>query len=310
MYIQYLDSAKTKCQIDGYQQVQSGVAILGSSITKVEGYGFKIYDTVDGSDTLVFNGEKFKYVYDSGSNYIIYADGSVVYYDFLVLDQDNYVVSITMRKNLNTIPNGWLYQSGVSRQYAEFEFTYLSEEYGYPLYKIQNNTLTPLSAAEQTAHKNEAEARLLADTIAAKLEEINQACTDGIVGGVTVNNESFSYTLEDQRNLLAALQTALTTRMSVPYHSNGNSSRLFTLDEIVEIYGELGANLSHHITYANQLKLYTKSLSSISAVSAVTYGQALTGQYLTTYTELVEQARSASDAYIENAKQQFVWVKK
>lgn len=310
MYIKYLDSNSTTCNISGFTIVAEGVLISGANLDPVEGCGFKIYDTKDSEDVVVFDGEKYIHIYDSSDTYIIYADGSTVYYDFLVLDDNDRVISITMRKNLNTIKNGWLYKSGVTRADAEFEFTYLDATYGLPIYKVSGGTLMRLSDEEFNATKAEFLSTYIEEVRARKLDEISKACSEGISAGVTINGQVFSYTLEDQRNLATALELALATRKNTPYHADGQCARLFTPEEIIELHGQLSANLSHHITYANQLKLTVQNMATSDDISAVWYGQPLQGQYLDTYTQLIEQAQETADAYIQHAKEQWVWVQK
>ena len=46
----------------------------------------------------------------------------------------------------------------------------------------------------------------------------------------------------------------------------------------------------HHITYFNQLKLYVESLDDKEKVSAISYGDELTGIYLDTYNAAIAQA--------------------
>ena len=75
------------------------------------------------------------------------------------------------------------------------------------------------------------------------------------------------------------------------YHADGESCKLYTVEQIIAIYSTASTNKMHHTTYFNQLKLYTESLESIDDVNDVTYGQELTGEYLETYNASMAQAQ-------------------
>ena len=128
-----------------------------------------------------------------------------------------------------------------------------------------------------------------------KINELSNMCNASIIDGVNVeineNIEHFSYKDEDQVNIKEIFDLAVQTNVPMYYHADGESCKLYTVEQIIAIYSTASTNKMHHTTYFNQLKLYTESLESIDDVNDVTYGQELTGEYLETYNTSMAQAQ-------------------
>ena len=93
-------------------------------------------------------------------------------------------------------------------------------------------------------------------------------------------------------------QMAKSTNMEQSYHCDNGSCKLYTVEEITKIYMTQKMNKAHNITYANQLKLYVKSLKEKAEVESIAYGQDLTGEYLNTYNTIMEHEQSVAKAFI------------
>lgn len=143
----------------------------------------------------------------------------------------------------------------------------------------------------------------LDDIKASKISELSYICNQSIINGVNVeidgNMEHFSYKEEDQVNIKEIFDLALETNVPMYYHSDGASCKLYTVEQIIELYSTATNNKMHHTTYFNQLKLYVKSLTDIDEVSDIEYGQELTGEYLDTYNASMEQSKLVLDALLE-----------
>lgn len=135
-----------------------------------------------------------------------------------------------------------------------------------------------------------------------KISELNTICNKMITDGVDVEidgkTEHFSYTIEDQANIDDIAQMAKSTNMEQSYHCDNGSCKLYTVEEITKIYMTQKMNKAHNITYANQLKLYVKSLKEKAEVESIAYGQDLTGEYLNTYNTIMEHEQSVAKAFI------------
>ena len=142
----------------------------------------------------------------------------------------------------------------------------------------------------------------LDDIKTSKISELSYTCNHSIVNGVDVDidgvMEHFSYKDEDQVNIKEIFDLAIQTNVPMYYHADGQSCKLYTVDQIITLYSTATTNKMHHTTYFNQLKLYTESLETEDEVNAITYGQELTGEYLETYNASMEQAQVVLDALI------------
>ena len=56
----------------------------------------------------------------------------------------------------------------------------------------------------------------------------------------------------------------------------------------------------HHTTYHNQLKLYINSLQTKEEVNQVYYGMELSGEYLDTYNEIMQNANLIVSVFTAN----------
>ena len=84
---------------------------------------------------------------------------------------------------------------------------------------------------------------------------------------------------------------ARTTGMNVPYHSDKSLCRLYTPEDIYNIYILQEINVTSNTTYLNQLKAYVYTLTDIKDVQVVQYGQELTGEYLDNYKTIMEHSQ-------------------
>lgn len=127
-----------------------------------------------------------------------------------------------------------------------------------------------------------------------KIQSLSSTCKQMIINGVDVEIdgtvEHFSYDEEDQVNIKELFDLAMQTKVPLYYHADGESCKLYTVEQIVNIYTTNATNKMHHITYFNQLKLYVNTLETNEDVESVNYGDELTGEYLKTYNDAMVQA--------------------
>lgn len=134
----------------------------------------------------------------------------------------------------------------------------------------------------------------------AKIEELSVACNTAINAGTQVqlsdgSSEPFTYGLVDQSNVSEMFNAVLLGATEYPYHANDDDCRMYSAQDIVAIYATLSVFKTGQTTYHNQLKRYTKTLTTQEEIQAVTYGQELTGEYLDKYNELMAQAKVQLD---------------
>lgn len=302
MYIKFIeDNYKYKIiNIENIRNNNIRVYFLEQELPINTNIGFNSYSD---EDKLLNSYEEYTTIFNIGDNYIEYTDNSNIFYDYLVSDENGYIISITMRINQESEEEGlYLYRSGTTLEYMEWEFN-IFDEYGYPLYKIVNGELIETSEKERNINKEKIMLTKLEQAKDKKIQEINSICSEKIVNGIIIDGERFSYTLEDQSNILTMLQIANVTNRNVSYHSDGNSYRLFSPSEINNIYMAQFKNLINHTTYSNQLKLYIRNkLFTIEEIEAIEYGQQLVDNYLINYELIIEQANTSAEVYIQNLK--------
>ena len=141
------------------------------------------------------------------------------------------------------------------------------------------------------------EVTTLEQALDVKLKEISDACSAAIDAGATVTlpdetEEAFTYSVKDQADISEMFTACLLGAQSYPYHANDDDCRSYTAAEIMSIYSTLSNHRTGQLTYHNQLKQYVKSLENVVDVLAVTYGQELTGTYLTKYNERMQEAQN------------------
>ena len=135
----------------------------------------------------------------------------------------------------------------------------------------------------------------LGDIKSQKINELSYVCSQSITGGVSIDidgtMEQFSYKDEDQVNIKEIFDLAVQTNVPMYYHSDGNSCKLYTVDQIIALYIATTTNKMHHQTYFNQLKLYILDQNNEEEVKDINYGDELTGEYLATYNDAMMQAQ-------------------
>ena len=128
-----------------------------------------------------------------------------------------------------------------------------------------------------------------------KIAEMNTACELAIENGISVDDKQYSYTIQDQSNMLNAMNLAKETGLEVPYHANGESCSLYSYEEIASIYMQAQMNLTMKQTYFNQLKLYIESIvdtGEMVNINSITWGMELEGKYLETYNTIIAQSKT------------------
>ena len=127
------------------------------------------------------------------------------------------------------------------------------------------------------------------------LQQVSKDCTADIENGMLIEidetNQNFSFKAEDQINLL---QLYLMTKMfpevtSLPYHSNGHTCMFYTAEQIQTIYISLIIRLLTLTTYANQLNLYIKTMTTKEELANVRYGMELPESYARVVSDIVSQ---------------------
>ena len=120
--------------------------------------------------------------------------------------------------------------------------------------------------------------------ISQKKVELSAECERTIVAGVDVGDAHYSLTIEDQANILAWMAVAQTGK-AVPYHQDGQSCRIYTAEEFMEVANAAVAFKTAQTTYCNLLMRQVEAMTDVNEVKAVKYGVTqLEGEYAEQYT--------------------------
>lgn len=139
---------------------------------------------------------------------------------------------------------------------------------------------------------------------AEKIAEIKKACEDYIYAGTDVTytdgtTEHFTYTLADQSNISEMFTAVMAGATEYPYHADGEICKIYSKEQIVTIYGTLSLFKTEATTYHNSLKAQINAMTDVDAISAIKFKEtALTGEYLTNYTEMMTSAETQLNAVL------------
>lgn len=266
--------------------------------------GFDVYEDYDENNDInvvLYTHPEHIVVYDKGENFVEYTKDTTVYYVFYITNKDGYVTR--MQKFTSAVLpediTGIFCKSGQGKEFAEPTASFaLVDEEGFFNYKDVNGKLTEVTSEEKDVMRIEKEQKELNSALFSKTNQLKSICSKNIVKGVDYNGEHYNYELTDQNNIKSAVNLASTTGLDVPYHANGKPCRLYSPEEIIAIYVINETNLTHHITYSNQLNLYTETLTTKEEVNAIEYGQPLAGEYLETYVMIMAQSKKIIAAFL------------
>lgn len=117
----------------------------------------------------------------------------------------------------------------------------------------------------------------------AKIAEISATCNAVIVAGIDIQlgeeTEHFNLSIEDQSNIANLFRVVELGGTEFPYQADGGVCRIYTAQEIAQIYIAAQTAITSQTTYHNALKAYVQSLTDVEDISAVTYGMALPAEY-------------------------------
>lgn len=144
-----------------------------------------------------------------------------------------------------------------------------------------------------------------------KINDFSSICKQNIENGVTISidgqDEHFTYGIEngDQGNIDDIFNLAVTTGLSQPYHSSDGNCKLYTVEQITELYIAVKYLKAKETTYFNQIKQYIKDTDDKETIKSITYGQELTGKYLENYNNMMEQSQTIIYALTKTASLNF-----
>ena len=109
------------------------------------------------------------------------------------------------------------------------------------------------------------------------IQEMSAACNEAICSGTDIvlsdgQSHHFSYTIEDQLNLLSLRADISACGDEFFYHADGEAYRYFSKEDFLTIVDQLNQWRIYHVTYFSNLREYILSLETIRELTAVEYG--------------------------------------
>lgn len=143
----------------------------------------------------------------------------------------------------------------------------------------------------------------IADLRAVKIEALSDACESTIYAGTTIklsdgSEQYFTYDSHDQSNIFEMYDAVKNGATRYIYQAQDGSCMVYSKQDVVTIYGALAGLKTQTITYYHQLKDYIEALQTAEEINAVTWGQELTGEYLTRYNDLMAVAQESMNAVL------------
>lgn len=136
----------------------------------------------------------------------------------------------------------------------------------------------------------------------AKLAEISSACNAVITAGFDIElaegTEHFNLSIEDQSNIANLFRVVELGGTEFPYQADSGKCRIYTAQEITQIYITAQTLITSQTTYHNALKSYVQSLTGVDKISAVTYGMDLPKKYAVEMQAKLAVAQVQMDAII------------
>ena len=210
---------------------------------------------------------------------------------------DNEIDEVLVSQGFNILNENNLFVQG---DYSAYKYIYYRDGSELILTKDENDKYaesvipTPDPIPELTEEEKEAQKKAELEFMKEnKIAELNAVCAKTIEEGITYNDKKYSYTVQDQSNILNAMNLAKETGMEIPYHADGESCSLYNYDTLASIYMMEQMNITTNQTYFNQMKLYVSSITDtndIDKVNEIKYGDELIGEYLVKYNEIIEQS--------------------
>ena len=270
------------------------ISFLNSLIPPNES-GFIIYND---DDEQLEDYSYYTIIFNHSDNEITFSCLDTIKYVYYILDENNFVINIEVSQELQEETNKICVRSGkgIGYEYADIFEIYDDLISLTPKFRYKNDNIQEISQKDLEEWQN----IQLNNAISDKLKEISKECKNNIINGIEHNGEYFSYTTDDQNNIRNLVQLSKATGLSVPYHANNVGCRLYSPEDINAIYVKQEMNVTHHTTYHNQLKLYINSLQTKEEVNRVYYGMELSGEYLDTYNEIMQNANLIVSAFTAN----------
>ena len=106
-----------------------------------------------------------------------------------------------------------------------------------------------------------------------KLNEFKIVCCEKFENGITIGEDSYSLTQEDQINIQSLYINALNNKFPLLYHANGKVMREYTKEEIIELYNKMEEFKNRNLLLYNYLKATINECDEAEYVNSMEYNE-------------------------------------
>jgi hypothetical protein len=127
----------------------------------------------------------------------------------------------------------------------------------------------------------------------------NQVIEDGADVTTSVGVEHFGFKTndkQDQANIKNAYDLAKATGINVFYHADGKDCRVFTVQEITNVYAAMEYSIMYNTTKFNALRTWVERSTTIDEINAIDFASVLPSDLQPTLDAAVTQAQAIATA--------------
>lgn len=151
----------------------------------------------------------------------------------------------------------------------------------------------PVRIPEEPEIPHKSTVDLIKETVIAKM---STACNAAITSGIEVvlsdgKTHRFSLKLEDQLNLMSLQGLIHAGAKAVPYHSDGEECQYYSAEDFQIIANAATAWKIYQESYFNSLRVYIQSLTTITDLSSIHYGDQIPDEYMTDVFKMLLQQK-------------------
>ena len=138
----------------------------------------------------------------------------------------------------------------------------INDENGYPNYRVIDGKMVEIPLQEKI------------DSVKmSKLNEFKIVCCEKFENGITIGEDKYSLTQEDQINIQSLYINALNGVSPLLYHANGKIIREYTKEEIIELYSKMEEFKSRNLLLYNYLKATINECEDAEYINSMKYDE-------------------------------------
>lgn len=159
---------------------------------------------------------------------------------------------------------------------AEIGFSEYEELYGFFEGQKDNETSLSLEVIEEPIAESITINPDLEETKLRKIKELrglcNMAITNGFDTQLSDGLHHFSFSTNDQLNILSMQNMIQSGETDIPYHADGELYIFYSVEDAQRIINAANAHKTYHLSYYNSLKNYVNTLETDKQIEDIYYG--------------------------------------